>query len=408
MSLPGRLAASGPAPIFMPKLLTPNMILLYDTPDSRQKMEPLSCLRPLGHLWWGTRTLQQVWQGISSRQVICLSTELLSEAGETPLPADAEVLCLDACLAPNPTAWQLASQLAPGEALLQAGRLLAVCTRQPAPFGQAPAYHTAIEAPADLPVFHHPIDLVLQQSLALRQQFDLFYQPQLPPAGWVNTLIGKNVYVAEGADVKACVLNTTDGPIIIETGALVMEGCLIRGPVYIGANAVVKMGSQLYGGTSVGPRCTVGGELKNSVLMEGSNKAHHGYLGDSYIGTWCNLGAGTSNSNVKNNARNVILWQQGSDQGYEAGIKAGTIMGDHSRTAINTSLNTGTVVGICCSIHQAGLSAKYIPSFSWGPGQTYDAGRAVADAATWKSLKNQQLSELEKQLILNAFNHNVA
>lgn len=337
-----------------------------------------------------------------------MSTAQLSEMVETPLPTDGDFLYVDACLAPNPTAWHLTSQLAPGEALLQAGRLLASRTRRLVPFGRVPAYDKAIEAPADLLVFHHPIDLILQQLSALRQQFDLFYQPQLPPARWGNTLIGKNVYVAEGADVKACVLNTTEGPIIIERGALVMEGCLLRGPVYIGAHAVVKMGSHLYGGTSVGPRCTVGGELKNSVLMEGSNKAHHGYLGDSYIGTWCNLGAGTSNSNVKNNAGNVTLWQGGSDEGYAAGIKAGMIMGDFSRTAINTSLNTGTVVGICCSIHQHGLSAKYIPSFSWGPGHTYDAAKAVADAAAWKSLKNQQLSELEKQLILQVFHHTVA
>ncbi len=408
MPASGRLAASGAAPIFMPKLLMPNMILLYDTPASRQKMEPLSWLRPLGHLWWGTRTLQQCWQGISNKPVSCVSAGLLNEAGTGPLADNDTYWCIDACLPPTPLAWQYIAQLVPGQALLQANRVLAVCTRQPIAYGHLPMYDSAVQASADLSVFHHPINLVQQQAQALRQQFDLFYQPQLPPAGWGNTLLGKNVYVGAGADVKACMLNTSEGPIVIEAGALVMEGCLIRGPVYIGANAVVKMGSQLYGGTSVGPRCTVGGEVKNSVLMEGSNKAHHGYLGDSYIGAWCNLGAGTSNSNVKNNAGNVTLWQGGSDEGYAAGIKAGTIMGDHSRTAINTSLNTGTVVGICCSIHQPGLSSKYVPSFSWGPGHTYDAAKAVADAAAWKLLKNQQLSDEEKQLILNAFNHNAA
>ncbi|MCU0334142.1 MAG: sugar-1-phosphate guanyl transferase [Chitinophagaceae bacterium] len=386
----------------------PNMILLYDTPASRQKMEPLSWLRPLGQLWWGTRTLQQAWQGISGKQVYCLSTGLLSQVGEASMQEQSTGVCIDACLAPTTQAWQCVRQLAPGEALMQQGRVLAVGTVQPAPYGSLPAYHTAIEAPAGLVVFHHPIDLVMQQPLALRQQFDLFYQPQLPPTGWGNTLVGKNVYLGAGADVKACVLNTSEGPIVIEEGSLVMEGSLIRGPAFIGSKAVVKMGTQVYGGTSVGPRCTVGGELKNSILMEGSNKAHHGYLGDSYIGTWCNLGAGTSNSNVKNNAGSVTLWQGGTDHGYTAGIKAGTIMGDHSRTAINTSLNTGTVVGICCSIHQPGLSSKYIPSFAWGPGQTYHASKAVADAAAWKALKNEQLSEQEKQLILNAFNHNTA
>lgn len=142
-----------------------------------------------------------------------------------------------------------------------------------------------------------------------------------------------------------------------------MEGCLLRGPLAIGERTTVKMGTKIYGATTVGPKCTVGGEIKNSVFFGHSNKAHDGYLGDAVIGEWCNLGAGTSCSNVKNTASNVMVW---TPKGLmNAGKKCGVIMGDYSRTAINTSINTGTIIGVSSNVFGNGLTPKYIPSFSW-------------------------------------------
>ena len=184
-----------------------------------------------------------------------------------------------------------------------------------------------------------------------------------------------------------------------------MEGSYLRGPIAIGEGATVKMGAKIYGGTTIGPYCVVGGEIKNSVLFAYSNKAHDGYLGDSVIGAWCNLGAGTSNSNVKNNASDVQVWMP---KGLvNVGLKCGVFMGDYSRTAINTSINTGTVIGVSCSVFGNGLTPKYIPCFSWGTSgvERYKLDKALIDIQNWKVLKKESISESEKIILKHIFNH---
>lgn len=216
------------------------------------------------------------------------------------------------------------------------------------------------------------------------------------PAGAGNYVAAPgNIFIEEGATVRFCSLNAEEGPIYISKEALVMEGTCIRGPVFIGANAVVKMGAKLYGGTTIGSHCTVGSEIKNSVLFPFSNKAHDGYLGDSVIGRWCNLGAGTSNSNLKNTAGNIKVTLPGGS--YKTGIKCGVLMGDYSKTAINTSINSGTVIGVCSNVFGAGLTPKLIPSFSWGYStQTiYEVEQALEHIERWMQTKKQQISNEE-------------
>jgi UDP-N-acetylglucosamine diphosphorylase/glucosamine-1-phosphate N-acetyltransferase len=207
------------------------------------------------------------------------------------------------------------------------------------------------------------------------------------------------VFIEEGAVVEHCILNASEGSIYIGKNALLMEGSMLRGPVAICENAVVKMGSKLYSGTTIGPNCTAGGEIKNSILTANSNKAHDGYLGDSLVGEWCNMGAGTSNSNIKNTAGNIKL-QLGKII-VDAGVKFGMLMGDYSRAAINTSFNTGTVVGVCCNVFNNGLTPKYIPDFSWGcnDGIKYELPKAFKDIDNWKKLKGQSITETEKKIL---------
>lgn len=181
-----------------------------------------------------------------------------------------------------------------------------------------------------------------------------------------------------------------------------MEGCLIRGPFALGEGATLKMGARVYGATTVGPHCIAGGEIKNSVLFGYSNKAHDGYLGDSVIGEWCNLGAGTTNSNVKNTAGEVTLWDNASKQFSPAGIKAGLIMGDYSRSAINTAFNTGTVVGICCNVFGEGFPPKLVPDFTWGQ-ERYVFEKAIRDIENWKKLKGKTLLEKEKKILYHLY-----
>jgi len=203
--------------------------------------------------------------------------------------------------------------------------------------------------------------------------------------------------------VQFATINTTNGPVFIAKNATVMEGSLIRGPVSIGEGACVKMGAKVYGATTVGPYCTVGGEIKHAILQGYSNKAHDGYLGDAVVGQWCNLGAGTTNSNIKNNAGVVKVWTINGEK--EVGQKCGVMMGDYSQTAINTSINTGTIIGVGCHVLGQGLTPAFIPSFSWGQeGITrYRLPELLKAIGRWKQLKGQTLSLYEEELIKSLY-----
>lgn len=207
------------------------------------------------------------------------------------------------------------------------------------------------------------------------------------------------IFLEKGVKMEHCIINATDGPVYIGKNAVIMEGTLIRGPVSIGEGATVKMGSRIYGGSTIGPFSVAGGEIKNSIIFGYSNKSHDGYLGDSVIGEWCNLGAGTSNSNLKNNARNVSVWTSAGQ--LNAGPKCGVMMGDHSRTAINTSINTGTVIGVGCNVFGNGLTPKYIPNFSWGSEgvRKYEWDKLLDDISGWMKMKGRELHEEEKGIL---------
>lgn len=213
----------------------------------------------------------------------------------------------------------------------------------------------------------------------------------------------KDIFIEKGATAEHCILNAADGPIYIGKNSLIMEGSSIRGPFACGEGAVIKMNSRIYGATTIGPYCTAGGEIKNSVFFAYSNKAHDGYIGDSVIGEWCNLGAGTTNSNLKNNASTVKVWTPKGEM--STGQKCGVFMGDYSKTSINTSVNTGTVMGVCSNVFEPGLTPKYIPNFSWGSDglRRYELQKALSDIDSWKKLKGKSLTENEKTILTYIF-----
>ena len=214
-----------------------------------------------------------------------------------------------------------------------------------------------------------------------------------------------NIFIEKGAKMEHCIINAEGGPVYIGRNALVMEGSMIRGPVAIGEGATVKMGTKIYGATTIGPFCVVGGEIKNAVFFGYSNKAHDGYVGDSVIGEWCNIGAGTSNSNMKNTASSIMIWTPAGP--VDAGTKCGMLLGDYSRIAINTSINTGSVIGVCAHVSGSGLSPKYIPSFSWGSDgvERYEFEKALMDIQKWKRLKQKELSQHESTILKYIFDH---
>jgi UDP-N-acetylglucosamine diphosphorylase/glucosamine-1-phosphate N-acetyltransferase len=246
---------------------------------------------------------------------------------------------------------------------------------------------------------NRPWEIFQHNDVAIREDFNVLTSGRTSLAvSSTNQVINPDgIFLEEGARVECAMLNAATGPIYIGRNAEIMEGSMIRGPVALCEGAVVKMGSKIYGATTIGPYSVAGGEIKNSVIFGYSNKAHDGYLGDSVIGEWCNLGAGTSNSNLKNTAAHIKIYNPVHEPDNTPGQKCGLLMGDYSRAAINTSFNTGTVTGVCCNIFGEGLTSTYIPSFSWGGKNhgRYALDKALRDISSWKKLKNKVLTDEE-------------
>ena len=250
----------------------------------------------------------------------------------------------------------------------------------------------------------YPWQIFQNNEQALKEDFDLICNGRTSQElSTTNKIISsENIFIEEGAVIEHSILNATAGPIYIGKNAEVMEGCLIRGPFAMCEGSRLKMGTKVYGATTIGPYCIAGGEVKNAVLFGFSNKAHDGYLGDSVIGEWCNLGAGTSNSNIKNTAGIVKFWHDVKKEFIPAGLKCGLLLGDYSKTAINTSFNTGTIAGICCNIFGEGFHPKYIPDFSWGL-ERYNLEKALSDIDNWKKLKGKSITENEIKILTDIY-----
>ncbi|HMO61732.1 MAG TPA: putative sugar nucleotidyl transferase [Ferruginibacter sp.] len=265
-----------------------------------------------------------------------------------------------------------------------------------------PAQHPS----QDVRILENPWHIFQYNDWAIRKDYELLTagkSSQPIPAG--NTVVAPdNVFIEEGAIISCSIINASTGPVYIGKNAEIMEGCIIRGPLALCEGAVLKMGTKVYGATTLGPFCVGGGEIKNSVLFGYSNKAHDGYLGDSVLGEWCNLGAGTTNSNLKNTAGQVKVWSKAAKNYVLAGTKCGLLMGDYSRSAINTAFNTGTVVGVSCNIFGAAYPSKYVPDFTWGS-QSYHFDKALQDIANWKKLKGKTITTAETNILQSLYNH---
>ncbi len=260
------------------------------------------------------------------------------------------------------------------------------------------AENIIITPSAGITFIEHSWQIFQLNDDALRNDFLLLTrnrQSEQIGSAIVASNIGK-IFIEDGADVSPCYLNADNGPIYISKGATIMEGSMIRGPFFLGEGSVVKMGAKIYGATSIGANCVVGGEIKNTVFFGNSNKAHDGYLGDSVIGEWCNLGAGTSNSNLKNTVGQVGFKVHKDLPASFSGNKGGLLMGDYSRAAINTSFNTGSVVGVCCNIFGDEKPKTFIENFSWG-NEKYIFEKSLRDIKNWMALKNQLLTDTATQ-----------
>lgn len=380
-------------------------LILFDTP-SRKNLFPLTATKAIADLRSGILTIKERWAKLLGAEVFVLTDEYLQPLYQTP--SAGEYIFIDACAIPTGELVKVLQNLQTNEAIgdekgLIAGR--AFCGRLPA-MSLVFSTFKNIQSTAAVKRLSYPFELFQWNDEMIQFDYALITKGRISQnINGVNVIKASQVFIEDGASVSCSSLNASTGPVYIGKNTTVMEGCFIRGPFALCDRAVLKMGAKIYGATTVGPYSSAGGEIKNSIISGYSNKAHDGYLGDSVIGEWCNLGAGTSNSNVKNTAGTVRQWSYGLNGFISTGIKCGVIMGDYSRTAINSSINTGSVIGVSCNVFGEGLLPKLIPDFTWGskPEGRYQFEKAIRDIGNWKNMKNKRVSEEETEVLKHIF-----
>ncbi len=349
-------------------------ICLYDG-DLWLSLLPLTYLKPVGALRAGIETLGDAWGSLLKANVAYATQPHLRElwGGEADAHADSRLHILGGLL-PHGDVVEAVRSLQPGEALHAADRLLAAYPTQAGVYN-ADALQgmnlraVQLEAGVEVVVLQHPWDIFRHAGMAIADDYERITHGRhsQPVSSTVGVLGNGGIFLEAGAQAEFCTFNTTEGPIYLGEGAEVMEGSHIRGPFALGAHSTIKMGAKIYGGTAIGPHCKVGGEVSNTVFQSYSNKGHDGFLGNAAIGSWCNLGADTNCSNLKNTYEPVRAWSVAEERFVETGLQfCGLMMGDHSKSGINTMFNTGSTVGAFCNVFGDGFPRAWVPSFSWG------------------------------------------
>lgn len=387
-------------------------LILFDN-ETREELLPLTYTRPVADLRVGILTIREKWSKTTGFTTSFLTQDYLTE--KFPMEYGDENILVNGALMPTPQMLRLITQLEFSEALLLNGELLAAKLSgkqieqltNDEDFGELKGREVGNTDVLKLSALH---DIFSLNQIAIEADFELITKGRTSqPLGPSNKLIGPSsqLFIEQGAEVSCSILNTQKGPIYIGKNALIMEGCMVRGALAMNENAVLKMGAKIYGPTTLGPNCKVGGEVNNIVMQANSSKGHEGYLGNSVLGEWCNIGADTNSSNLKNNYEEVKLWNYPSGRFKTTGLQfCGLIMGDHSKSAINTMFNTGTVIGVCANIFGTGFPRNFVTSFSWGGPQgftTYRTEKALSTMERVMARKNKQLSVEDRLIILRIF-----
>lgn len=350
-------------------------VILFDDSEIRTSLRPLTDTRPVGEIRTGVFTIKEKWERYFNTSISYLTQEYLQR--KFPLEEDQDNLLINGAVLPNPVLLEAIQALLPGQALVKdnvialrysgtQGRKL-LLKKILTDFEPVP-YKAKVKA------IEHLYDIFLFNGNEIKKDVELIKKRRLShEIKDKHTIIYKKsgVFIEEGVQVRAAILNASKGPIYLGKNAEVMEGACIHGPFALGEGARVNMGALISGDTTVGPYCKVGGEVHNSVFLGYSNKGHAGFVGNSVIGEWCNLGADTNTSNLKNNYSSIKLWNYLYEQPTETNLQfCGLMMGDHSKSSINTMFNTGTVMGTCANVFGTGFPDKFIPAFSWGDSNT--------------------------------------
>ncbi|MEE4196303.1 MAG: GlmU family protein [Bacteroidales bacterium] len=385
-----------------------NYILFDD--KSWQNLLPLTFTRPVGEIRAGILTLKEKWEHWLQQTVSYKTEDYLS--GKYPLKVASDNILINGSVIPNQKLIEKIQLLGLNQALIADQKLLAVRIGKDELPGFDPAqtgHYEREDFSREFIAIEWPWEIFKLNEINLKTDFDLLTRDRKSqPLSKSNNRIGNGqIFIEEGAIVEFATLNTSTGPIYLGKNAEVMEGSIIRGPFALCDHGVLKMGARIYGPTTIGPYSKVGGEVNNSVIIGYSNKGHDGFLGNSVIGEWCNLGADTNNSNLKNNYAEVRLWNYENERFIKTGLQfCGLIMGDHSKCAINTMFNTGTVVGVNANIFGEGFPRNFVPSFSWGGARgftIYGLDKAFEVAEKVMERRNKILDDQEKEILTHIF-----
>ncbi|MDA6069409.1 GlmU family protein [Flavobacterium sp. AC] len=379
--------------------------ILFDGPV-RNALLPFTFTRPVADILIGIMTIRQKWEARLGSTITTITEDYLAE--KFPMVELEENIMINAAYLPNDTLAEMVSDLTANQAIFKGDDVIAFFTTENQEEVDFDTYEI-IQYNENVLTVEHTWDIFSKNDAAIREDFiylteDRKSQP-IPKS--VNVIAPENVFIEEGAKLEFVTLNASNGPIYIGKNSEIMEGTVIRGPFALCENAQVKLNAKVYGATTVGPGSRIGGEVKNSVLFANSNKGHDGFLGDSVLGEWCNIGADTNNSNLKNNYEEVKLWSYETEGFAKTGLQfCGLMMGDHSKCGINTMFNTGTVVGVSANIFGSGFPRNFVPSFSWGGAAgftTYVTKKAFETAKLVMGRRNIDFDETESAILEHIF-----
>ena len=379
-------------------------IILFDD-HLRSQFLPLTYTRPIAELRFGILTLKEKWQQFSEVNISYKTETYLSK--KYPEKQTGDNVYINARYIATEELLELIKNLNPNEVLMQGDTVIAYHLKQNQSLDLSKLKENQVSIQADS--IKHITDLFSKNHKAIEDDFKLLtanrVSQEIPST--VTCFNKDQIFVEKGAKLYNGTLNATDGPIYIGKDAEVMENSAIRGPFALCDHSTVKMGAKIYTGTTIGPHSKVGGEVSNSMILGYSNKGHDGFLGNSVIGEWCNLGADTNTSNLKNNYAEVKLWDFETSRFKNTGLQfCGLIMGDHSKCSINMMFNTGTVVGVSANIFGSGFPRNFIPSFVWGGSQgtiTYKLNKVFEVAELVMQRRGLELSAVDQHILETIF-----
>ena len=373
---------------------------LFDDVKIREQLLPFTYTRSIADIRIGINTIKEKWQHFLNLKGIDISTANYLQTKYHSSAANSTFI--NACVIPSGNLVKSILALNDDEYLSHDHLIIAIADTKDERYESK----KEVKYNSEIDFIERPWDIYKKNEKVLTDDFNTLTKGRTSQKiSATNTIIGdvNRIFIEEGASVEASILNSQTGVIYVGKDAEIMEGSMIRGPLAMCEHSAIKLGGKIYGATTLGPHVKVGGEVNNSVIFGFSNKGHDGFLGNSVIGEWCNLGADTNNSNLKNNYGNVKVWSYQEKQEVETGLQfCGLFMGDHSKCGINTMFNTGTVVGVSANIFGAGFPDKHVPSFSWGGADQmieFKLDKAIEVAEKMMERRGILLSEIDLTIL---------